>query len=243
MIVTIIIPVRLDSTRLAEKAIADIDGKSMIQWVYEACLRVNNAQQVIIATDHPRIREVAESFHAKVGMTSSTHQSGTDRCAEIAKVLESDLIINVQGDEPFMNPQHIENMISFFAENESVNILTLFRKFDSIEEAENPNNVKLVKSISNKIKYFSRSLIPYPRRNNQVDFYKHIGIYGFRRSTLLELTALTPSVLELKESLEQLRWLENDYDIYGLEVESQSIGIDTPEDLARARTYAEGLSK
>lgn len=238
MLFTIIVPARYASTRLPGKSLEKINGKPMIQLVYEACKRTNSEVNVIIATDHHKIKQVAENFGAQVVMTSENHVSGTDRCAEVAIGLSSDYIINVQGDEPFINEGDLQAMIQFLSENENVEILTLFHRLEKNEVAD-PNKVKLVKDVNNRILYFSRSLIPFPRTESAITYYKHVGVYAFKRATLLRLKELASSPLEISEGLEQLRWLENGYQIYGLEVEEGSLGIDTPEDLEKARSIFE----
>lgn len=242
MLFTIIIPARYASTRLPEKAMKIIKGKPVIQWVYKACSKVKDIHEVIIATDHSNIMKAAEGFGAKAMLTSTEHQSGTDRCAEVAEQINADYIINVQGDEPFINPDHINSMINYLLVNKEVNILTLFHELPHAE-VSNPNSVKLVKDKNNKVLYFSRSPIPYERNSFQEPFLKHVGIYAFKRETLMELSALKASALELAEGLEQLRWLENGLEIYGIQVPGTSISIDTQEDLEKARRYADGLSK
>lgn len=240
----IIIPARLASERLAEKALLLINDKPVIEWVYEACKTVNIPCEVIIATDHDKIYNLAKNFGAKVVMTSKEHRSGTDRCGEVAAQLENiDFIINVQGDEPFTDPKDLEALIRFFETRPEVSIATLYHQFDESHDPDDPSKVKLVKDINDKILYFSRSKIPFYRNETGQGCLKHIGIYGFRRSTLAELVKLEVSPLESAEGLEQLRWLENGYDIYGIEVDRSTIGIDTQADLDEARNYAKGLPR
>jgi 3-deoxy-manno-octulosonate cytidylyltransferase (CMP-KDO synthetase) len=240
---TIIIPARYQATRLPGKLLKLIQGKAVLEWVFLACKKVSKNVEVVIATDNEQIKMHAESFGATVFLTSIAHESGTSRCIEVAKKLSSDIVINVQGDEPFIDSAHIKLMIDYISNNQSTDILTLFSMISDQNEINNPNNVKLVKDHNNKILFFSRSVIPYNRGAINHKFYKHIGIYGFRRSTLLNLENLLPSSLESAEKLEQLRWMENGFGIHGIEVEGNSISIDTQDDLEKARIYADGLSK
>ena len=235
----IIIPSRYGSSRLPAKALADIDGKSLVQWVFEACKKVSNANKVIIATDHPLIEKAAQDFGADVMMTSSAHQSGTDRCAEVAQNLDVDFIINVQGDEPFIDPKTIEVMIRMLGSNPKIEILTLFHKMRGQDEIADPSKVKLVLDNCGRVLYFSRSPIPYQTAlDSGMPFYKHVGLYAFRKEALLSVSKMPVSSLEKAERLEQLRWMENGMSIHGLEIAEATLGVDTPEDLEKARAFA-----
>ena len=237
-----IIPARLASTRFPGKPLVEINGKSMIQRVYEQCCKTD-LDTTIVATDDQRIKDHIESFGGNAMMTKSTHQTGTDRCAEIAANLhEAEVILNVQGDEPFINPNDINKVIRLLID-QKYQIATLSKKIIQDEEVTNPNIVKVVFSKSGQALYFSRSTIPYVRNNLKMGddqkqklaptYYRHIGLYGFQKNTLLEIAKLPQSNLETAESLEQLRWLENGYRI-GIDVtDSESISVDTPEDLQR----------
>lgn len=235
-----IIPARYESTRFPGKPLAKIKDKPMIQWVYENASQVLN--EVFVATDDERIFNAVEAFGGKVIKTLSTHQSGTDRCAEAAKKLSGnidfDVVINIQGDEPFIKPEQIELLKSCFESD--AEIATLVKKIDSAEELFNPNRPKAVLDKNNNALYFSRSPIPFVRGTeeknwlNTNNFWAHIGMYAFKSDVLQEVTILEQGKLELTESLEQLRWLENGYRIKTAETNSQSIGIDTPEDLEAA---------
>lgn len=235
MSVAIIIPSRYSSTRLPAKALADLGGKPLFIWVYEACKKVKNVTRVIIATDHTLIFEEAKARNAEVEMTSSLHQSGTDRCAEVAARIDEDYVINVQGDEPFINPELLEAMVDHLNSHDGIDILTVFHRFTNSDYIEDSSKVKIIKDVNGRILYFSRAAIPYLRHEVNHNYYKHIGIYAFRKKTLMEVAALEPSSLELAEGLEQLRWLENAYSIYGLETEDAPLGIDTMKDLEKAR--------
>lgn len=235
-----IIPARYASTRFPGKPLADIDGKPMIQRVYEQAQKCLDT--VYVATDDNRIADAVTSFGGQYIMTSVDHQSGTDRIAEAIttlakeKNLKFDVVVNIQGDEPFIQPQQIQNIVDCF-QSESVDIATLIKPIDSIETLTNPNSPKVVISTDFKALYFSRNPIPYIRGIEQENwlekqtFYKHIGIYGYRSEKLLEITQLPQSKLELAESLEQLRWLENGYTIKTAETDFEGLAVDTPEDL------------
>jgi len=228
-----VIPARYASTRFPGKPLIDIGGKSMIQRVYEQCKKTSVLSDVIVATDDDRIAEHVLSFGGKVIMTAETHQSGTDRCAEVISTYKGkcDAVINIQGDEPFIDPKQIELLASAFNE-ESTQIVTLIKKIKSEEEVRNPNVVKAISNKNNQAIYFSRSPIPY-RRNPGVDitYFKHVGIYGYRKQVLAEITQLPMGKLEQAESLEQLRWVENGYSIVLKETDLETIAIDTPDDL------------
>ena len=235
-----IIPARYASTRFPGKPLALIHGKSMISRVVEQVKKSDSIHEVIVATDDARIFDHVSDFGGKAVMTSPEHQSGTDRCAEIAAAYPTaDIVLNVQGDEPFIQAQQLDLLVDTLLKNPSFQIATLAKKISSIEELDNPNVVKLVMTANENALYFSRYPIPYSRstqmseRLGKHDFYKHIGLYGFHSQTLLEISKLPPSPLELSESLEQLRWLENGYGIAVGITDLETIGIDTPEDLER----------
>lgn len=235
-----IIPARYASSRFPGKPLADIAGKSMIQRVYERCLLSNSLSSAVVATDDDRIAEHVKSFGGNVILTSSSHNSGTDRCAEAANHFpEADIIINIQGDEPFIQPEQIDLLAGCF-NSEGTKIATLVKKIDSYKDLVNHNTPKVVIDRTGKALYFSRNTIPFQRDvpesewlGNQ-NYFKHIGIYGFRVKTLQQLTLLPTSALEKAEALEQLRWLENGYSIQTAETSYQSYGIDSPDDIIHA---------
>ena len=247
MKVLAIIPARYASTRFPAKPLALLGGKPIVQRVYEQVAKV--VERVVVATDDERIYEAVRTFGGEVVMTSPNHRSGTDRCAEAYKKLccEADIVINVQGDEPFIATEQIEALIGCF-DSEAVDIATLVKPFsaeDGIEALENPNSPKVVMNKKGEAVYFSRSVIPYLRGVERSEwlkchtFYKHIGIYAFRAKVLGEVTALAQTPLEMAESLEQLRWLESGYKIKVGITDIETIGIDTPEDLERAQKHLE----
>ena len=238
-----IIPARFASTRFPGKPLVDIGGKSMIQRVYEQVSKVLN--DVYVATDDERIYDAVVAFGGKVIMTSDQHRSGTDRCYEAYTKLpaEFDVIINIQGDEPFIQPSQIEALKMCF-EDETTQIATLVKPIAASETDSllfNPNSPKVVLDKNNCALYFSRSPIPYRRGAEEKDwaslhtYYKHIGIYAYRTQVLAEITSLEPSILEMAESLEQLRWLENGYKIKVGFTDVETVGIDTPEDLEKVK--------
>jgi 3-deoxy-manno-octulosonate cytidylyltransferase (CMP-KDO synthetase) len=235
-----IIPARYASTRFPGKPLAIIGNKPMIQLVYE---RVSTTlENVYVATDDIRIADAVNRFGGKVIMTSPAHKSGTDRCAEAIGKIENetggliDIIINIQGDEPFIRPEQIELLLSCF-DDENVEIATLIRKVDKNEELNNVNHPKVVISTKGDAIYFSRSVIPFYQSEDEKlwqlkhTYYKHIGIYGYKRDTLLKITALEQGSLELAEGLEQNRWIENGIRIRTAVTPWESIAIDTPPDL------------
>ncbi len=240
-----IIPARYASTRFPGKPLAVLGGKTMIQRVYEQVAGV--LDDAVVATDDERIYEAVKAFGGKVVMTSTEHRSGTDRCREAyLKVGDKyDVVVNVQGDEPFIQASQLEALKRCF-ENPATQIATLVKPFkaeDGLAALENPNSPKVVLDEASQALYFSRSVIPYLRNVPREEwlmkhtFYKHIGIYAFRAEVLREVTALPQSTLEKAESLEQLRWLENGYKIGVGVTDIETIGIDTPEDLEKAEAF------
>ncbi len=232
-----IIPARYASTRFPGKPLVDIAGKSMIQRVYEQAKKCAQLSEVIVATDDDRIFEHVHSFGGKAVMTASTHQSGTDRCAEVAeKHPEYDVIINIQGDEPYIDPEQINKLISCF-DDANTQLATLIKKVLNEQELHNTNSPKVIINKNSEAIYFSRSPLPHIRGQepqnwlHHFTYFKHIGIYGYRADILEQITKLPVSPLEKAESLEQLRWVENGYKIKVAETEIETIAIDTPEDL------------
>jgi 3-deoxy-manno-octulosonate cytidylyltransferase (CMP-KDO synthetase) len=237
-----IIPARYASTRFPGKPLAVLGGKTVIQRVYEQVSSV--LSDVYVATDDERIFECVESFGGKAVMTRANHKSGTDRIQEAVEKIttEADVIINVQGDEPFIHPSQIKTLMALFDAPET-QIGTLGKPFDNIEAVSNPNSPKIVTDNRGFALYFSRSIIPYIRGKQQDEwfgeypFLKHLGIYAYRREVLKEVTQLPQSSLEKAESLEQLRWLQNGYRIRVGRTDIETVGIDTPEDLAHAEEF------
>lgn len=237
-----IIPARYASSRFPGKPLADIKGKPMIRRVYEQASKA--FENVYVATDDNRIESTVKAFGGKVVMTSPHHKSGTDRCAEAVDIVESnerkrfDVVLNIQGDEPFIDPEQLKQVSACFDE-ENTQIASLVKAIHSPDDLFDPNRPKVVINARHEAVYFSRSVVPYIRGVQEKEwisrhqFYMHIGLYGFRRDILPELTRLSQSPLELAESLEQLRWIENGFRIKMRITEFESFGIDTPDDLLR----------
>lgn len=247
-----IIPARYASTRFPGKPLAEIAGKPMIQRVYEQVSPLLDSTYV--ATDDERIVHAVKTFGGNVVMTATTHRSGTDRCQEAYERIGKgeDIIVNIQGDEPFVQPEQIKTLISCF-DQEKVDIATLVMPFDKKADYEkdlaNPNSPKVVLNLKNEALYFSRAVIPFFRGKEYEQwllnhtYYKHIGLYAYRAKVLKEITQLQASPLEKVESLEQLRWIENGYKIKVGITHEQTIGIDTPADLDRANAYMKSLTR
>jgi len=228
-----VIPARYSSTRLPGKPLAMIAGKPMIQHVYERASRAQRPKKVLVATDHPLVYGAVEGFGGRAIMTSPHHPTGTDRLAEVAeKFPEVDLIINVQGDEPLIPPEIIDDLAQAFDQNQDLQMATLMTEMDE-SEYSTPSAVKVVTDLEGYALYFSRSLLPFPRSDAGIPVYKHIGIYAYRRDFLLKFAKLSPTPLEETESLEQLRALEHGYKIKVLKTDFKSIGVDTMEDLEK----------
>lgn len=226
-----IIPARYASSRFPGKPLALIHGKTMIQRVYEQASKANFSQ-VVVATDDERIFNTVEAFGGKVVMTGKEHETGTERCAEAFSQINSDstVVVNVQGDEPMVDPEHLNELIGCFTDD-SVHVSTLISEM-GVDRVSDPNTVKVTMANNGNVLYFSRSPIPFDRHSSSdLTYFKHLGVYAYRASILPELIRLSPSKLEKAESLEQLRWLENGYSIKAVEVNDQGISVDTPEDL------------
>ncbi len=227
-----IIPARYDSSRFPGKPLADICGKPMIWHVYNQACKCSYFKKTILATDDERIYAVAESFDIPVVMTKKDHPSGSDRVLEAATILnipDDAVVVNIQGDEPLIDPLMLLELVKPF-ENRDISVTTLANIINPAE-AQNPNRVKVVLSNTSKALYFSRSLIPYPRDNEDANYYGHIGLYAFRMKTLKTFVSIDTGKLENTEKLEQLRLLENDIPIHVVLTEHKSIGVDTPGDL------------
>lgn len=236
----IVIPARFASTRFPGKPLANLAGNPIIQRVYEAVQGLN--LPIIIATDNEIIEREVKKFGATCVLTSEAHQSGSDRIAEVIKEKDYDLIINVQGDEPFIQIEPIKELIRAF-EDQSISVASLMHKLDSPTEIINPNNVKVVCGRNNQALYFSRSAIPFNRDNNpEVNYFKHVGVYAYTKKALLEFVELPMGKLEQIEKLEQLRFLEYGYKIKMVETNYRGIGIDTPADLVEAEEYLRKLT-
>lgn len=242
-----IIPARFNSSRFPGKPLIRIGSRTMIRRVYEQVKSLGSLTDVIVATDDARIEEHVQSFGGKVVMTHRSHRSGTERCAEVVSRLPvtPDVVLNVQGDVPFIAPGHLQQVIDCFLK-EDTQIATLMKKITDGVTLANPNIPKVVFDIRLCAIYFSRSPIPHlrdvekERWHEKFNYYKHIGIYGYRPKILMEIVNLPEGRLELAESLEQLRWIENGYRIQLSETKTESLAIDTPEDLSRVLAKMEG---
>ena len=232
-----VIPSRYASTRLEGKPLKDICGHTMIEWVYKRT-KLSNLDEVVVSTDDERIYKEVERFGGKAILTSKEHENGTSRIAEVCTKYEDyDVIVNVQGDEPLIEPEMINSIINSFKEDDTISMSTLKYKIDTMEEIENPNYVKVITDKKGYALYFSRSVIPYPRKLDIQNYYKHVGIYGYKRDFVVEYAKMEPTPLELSESLEQLRALENGYRIKVMETPYKIIGVDTQEELEKVREY------
>lgn len=232
-----VIPSRYGSTRLEGKPLKDICGHTMIEWVYKRT-KLSNLDEVVVATDDERIYKEVEKFGGKAILTRKDHENGTSRIAEVCeKYSDYDVIVNVQGDEPLIEPDMINSIIESFKNDSTISMSTLKYKLDKMEDIENPNYVKVITDKKGYALYFSRSVIPYPRKLDIQNYYKHVGIYGYKREFVIEYAKMEPTPLELSESLEQLRALENGYRIKVMETPYKILGVDTQEELEKVREY------
>ena len=238
-----IIPARYDSVRFPGKPLVDIRGKTMIQRVYERASAAKELDLVVVATDDPRIREAVQSFGGQVVMTSRDHPSGTDRVAEAAlQYPDARLIMNIQGDEPFISSEQIDQLACFIRERPTLEIATMAKRITERSLIENPNVVKVVTNAQSQALYFSRSPIPYRRDPSAAAIYrKHIGLYIYRAAILKRITKMDSHPLEQSEKLEQLRWLGNGLKVGVTETTLESIAIDHPEDLVRLEKFMDSL--
>ena len=242
-----IIPARYQSTRFPGKPLAMIHGKSMIRRVYEQATKAKSLSRVIVATDDAKIFDHVKQFGGEVMMTKTSHTNGTSRCQEVLQKLEkenpdfkTDAVINIQGDEPYIKPEQIDELASLFTDSKT-DIATLVKMIDSYDDLFDTNTVKAVLNINGFALFFSRQAIPFNRDEAMINwlntgsYYKHLGIYGYRSDVLNRLVLLEPSPLEKLEKLEQLRWLENGYRIKAAITDFDSISVDTPEDLNKLK--------
>lgn len=234
-----IIPARYKSSRFEGKPLALIEDKPMIMWVYDSVKMSRLFDEVYIATDDERIEGVVSGYGANVKMTSEKISCGTERCKAVVEILEKegkcfDVVVNIQGDEPLIQKEQIKKVLEGF-NDVKVDIVTLCKQIENSKDIEDENVVKVVFSKTNKALYFSRSVVPFNRDKVNADYYKHIGIYGYKTDVLKQICDLTQSSLEKTEKLEQLRWLENDYKIKVVQTHIDSIGVDTVEDLENVK--------
>lgn len=242
----VVIPARFASTRFPGKPLAKIGVKPMIQWVYERVKSCSVVDRVVVATDDKRIVKAVEAFGGEVKMTNPKHPSGTDRCAEVVGLLADkfDIVVNVQGDEPFIDVQALEQLIQYFLSENPCSIATLKHAITDENELISPNKVKVVSDLSGKALYFSRMPLPYFKEleiTNWLEksaYFKHIGVYAFQTEALAQVAQLKESPAETAEKLEQLRWLQNGFSIQVIETNYETIAVDTPEDLEEAIAFA-----
>ncbi len=256
MKVLAVIPARWQSTRFKGKVLADINGKSMVQYVWERVKQAQNIDDVIVAVDKERVFKAVESFGGRAVMTSPEHPSGTDRLAEAVKDVDVDVVINIQADEPLVQPSMIDELAQVFEYEKNVQMATLIKRIHEKEEIANPNIVKVVVDRKGFALYFSRSPIPYLRRDGEetissgeelddasARYFKHIGLYAYTKDFLRVFTNLPKSTLEDEEKLEQLRVLEHGYKIRTIETRYDTIGVDTPDDLEKVKAILNGESE
>lgn len=241
-----VIPARYGATRFPGKPLADICGKPMVLHVYDRAKQAKSLTDLYVATEDDRILKVVEQAGGKAIMTSATHQSGSDRLGEVANKIEADIIVNIQGDEPLLEPKMIDEMVEPLLEDKTIVMGTLKKRIVNPEDLHNPNIVKVVCDKAGFALYFSRSLIPYPKTGwkdasiyglaeGELAFYKHLGLYVYQKAFLLQFTKLPVSQIEKVEGLEQLRALDNGYKIKVVETKFDTIAVDTPEDLERVK--------
>jgi 3-deoxy-manno-octulosonate cytidylyltransferase (CMP-KDO synthetase) len=227
-----VIPARLASTRLPRKVLREIAGRPMLAWVYEAARACGQLDEVVVATDSDEVADLCRGNGWPVEMTSPDLPSGTDRVHAVAQRRDAAIYVNIQGDEPLLTPGHIAALLGPFA-REHVEVTTLKVRCTP-ESISNPNAVKVVTALDGRAMYFSRAMIPYDRDGIGADYWKHIGLYAYRKAALKRFAALPPSLLEETERLEQLRMLENGFNLYVAETELDTVGVDTEQDLGRA---------
>ena len=237
MITIGVIPARWASTRFEGKVLAPIAGKPMIQHVFERVKNCRSLNQILIACDHESVYKAAMSFGAVAVMTSPKHVSGTDRIAEAVQRMKADLVVNIQGDEPLINPKIIDDLVKALQSDSTCVMATVIKVIDQKEDLANPNVIKVVIDKNYNAIYFSRSPIPYNRDNKDIRYYKHLGIYAYRYDFLSAFTKLKKSPLEEAEQLEQLRALEAGYKIKTIVTDTETIAVDTREDLERVETF------
>ena len=238
MTVSALIPARLNSTRLEKKLIKNLDGIPVIVRTYQNICSTKLFDEVVVVTDSDEIINVLKEFDIKFLKSKEDHNTGTDRIAEFSKKFKSDIIINVQGDEPFVLKEDLSKIINKFKNDieKKINVISLMTKLISVEEINNPNNVKVVVDKNNNSLMFSRSIIPYKRVENNVNYFKHIGVYAFRNSFLNKFKKFKQTNLELTEMIEALRIIEHGYNIHMIEIDHEQISIDTIEDFNKAKS-------
>jgi len=228
-----VIPARLASTRLPKKLLKSINGKLLIQHVYQNASQAKKVQEVIVACDHEDIARAVRAIGGKEIMTSSAHKNGTERLAEVAEKIKADIYVNVQADEPLLHPSIVDDLVSTMEVESSCQMATVCVRLQDKDEYKNPNVVKVIRDHNGEALYFSRAPIPHDRDAREHHFFKHLGVYAYRRDFLLKIPQMKKSNLEMREKLEQLRILENGYRIKVLETAYDSVGVDTEDDLKK----------
>ena len=238
-----VIPARYGSYRFPGKVLVDIAGKPMIQWVYEQAKKSKTLDQLFVAVDDPRVLKCVEEFGGKAVMTDQNHQSGTDRIAEAVEKIDTDIVVNIQGDQPLLDPKMIDEAVQPLLDDTNIPMSTIKTKI-SEKDFSDPGVVKVVVDENDFALYFSRSLLPYPRNEENLQVYEHVGLYVYRKDFLLTISKLPQSYLEKIELLEQLRVLEKGYKIKVVETKSKhaaGVSVDTPEDLAKVEKLIKGM--
>ena len=238
-----VIPARYGSTRFPGKALALLGGKPMVQHVYERARQAKRLDDVVVATDDERIVVAVSRFGGRAVMTSAEHRSGTDRIAEVTRSTDASIIANIQGDEPLMRPEPIDQIVEFLQAHQAVPMATVMTRLANAEDAASPNVVKVVVDQDGYAMYFSRSAIPFKRQSTPLHYWKHLGLYGYQRDFLLRFPQLLPTPCEQAEQLEQLRALERGHRMKVLETAHDSIGVDTPEDAKRVEAFLSGRTR
>lgn len=228
-----VIPARYKSTRFEGKPLAMIAGKPMIWWVYQQVSKVRQLDEVYIATEDDRILQVCKQYDMNCIMTSDEHKTGTDRIGEVAQKIVADFYVNIQGDEPMIEPETIETVITSFLAHQEYDVFNTMTKITDPEEINSNSAVKVVANKDNEVIYFSRSPIPYPKNGQTIPYYRHLGLYGFKRPALMFFAQTERGPVERIEDVEMLRYIENNIKIYISEVKSQTIAVDHPEDILK----------
>lgn len=235
-----VIPARYQSSRFPGKPLADICGKPMIWWVYQQCLNVPELDEIVVATDDVRIKEVCEKLNMNVVMTSDKHPTGTDRVAEVASKMDGDLFINIQGDEPLIEPEAIGTIIKFFDQNQETEVVNTMTKIDDIDTLNRSSVVKVAFNDLNDLIYLSRSIVPFKKGEASVDYYRHMGMYGIKRDVLLYFAKTRRGRIEQAEDIEMFRFIENGIRIKIIPILTRAVAVDNPEDIARVEAIIAG---
>lgn len=230
-----VIPARYASSRFPGKPLEDLLGKPLIQHVWEEALKARSLEDLVVATDDERILKAVQDFGGRAVMTAAAHKSGTDRLTEVVNPIDTQIVVNIQGDEPLICPLMIDQLVECLLQNPEIPMASVIRKIEDMHELLDPNVVKVVKDKNNCALYFSRSTIPHLRSPGSLPFYKHLGLYAYTKDFLFTFTNLPVGELEAAEKLEQLRALEHGYKIKLIETDVNTIGVDTPEDLEKAK--------